>query len=301
MPTKEEMSFRAIPSADWSKVFHRSLLGNKRAWIERSSLSRESRFKRINHRTSKAFPMPNRVFIIHPKSPKQPVTSESNDQQRPDETVNTVRMRINAPPLNVDPANDWDDEEFHFRYRPISLGRRQPKQYQQTLTRVSEDESPYPAFSAIVSAPLVKLPHETRASASGESGLSTKRKESGDSTNIQGQTLLHLAAILGHEEIMRILIGEISQDVPLINTRGQTPLLSAIEAGSTSTAIFLMIQNPLSLTCQDTNGSSVFHYATENCNHIVLNRALSLLKQLNSCAARLTVSEEYHFSRCTMC
>lgn len=240
--------------------------------------------------------MPNRVIIIQPKPQKQPVTSESDDQPRPDETVNTVRMRINAPPLNVDPANDWDDDEFHLRYRPVSLGRRQPKQYQQALNRVSEDELPYPGFSAIVSAPLVKLPNETRVSASGESGLSRKRKESGDSTNIQGQTLLHLAAILGHEEIMRILIGEISHDVALVNTRGQTPLLSAIEAGSTSTAIFLMIQNPFSLTCQDANGSSVFHYATENCNHIVLNRALSLLKQLNSCAARLTVSEECHLT-----
>ena len=35
---------------------------------------------------------------------------------------------------------------------------------------------------------------------------------------LQGQTLLHLAAKLGHEEIMRMLINETSQANILLNT-----------------------------------------------------------------------------------
>ena len=118
-----------------------------------------------------------------------------------------------------------------------------------------------------------------------------KREGSLDTGDSQGQTLLHLAAKLGHEEIMRMLITETSHANILLNTRGQTPLLCAIEAGSTSTATLLMEQDPLSLTCKDNIGSSVFHYATEQCNDIVLSRAISLLKRLSSSAARVTVSE----------
>ncbi|CAF4225458.1 unnamed protein product [Rotaria socialis] len=108
------------------------------------------------------------------------------------------------------------------------------------------------------------------------------------SGELQGQTLLHLAAKLGHEEIMRTLITETSHMNSLLNTRGQTPLLCAIEAGSTSTATLLMEQDPMSLTSKDNIGSSVFHYATEHCNDIILSRAIALLKRLSSSAARLT-------------
>jgi hypothetical protein len=52
-----------------------------------------------------------------------------------------------------------------------------------------------------------------------------------------------------------------------------------------------MEQDPISLTCKDNIGSSVFHYATEQCNDIVLSRAISLLKRLSSSTARVTVSK----------
>ena len=102
---------------------------------------------------------------------------------------------------------------------------------------------------------------------------------------------------MGHEEILRILVGEISHINDLVNGRGQTPLLSAIEAGSTSTATFLLSQDPTSLTCRDRNGSSVFHYAAEFCNDIVLIRAISLLKRLNSGTARFIVSKFFSLSK----
>ncbi len=116
-----------------------------------------------------------------------------------------------------------------------------------------------------------------------------KREGSLENGDAQGQTLLHLAAKLGHEEIMRMLINETSHANILLNARGQTPLLCAIEAGSTSTATLLMEQDPVSLTCKDNIGSSVFHYSTEQCNDIVLSRAIALLKRLSSSAARVTV------------
>ena len=106
---------------------------------------------------------------------------------------------------------------------------------------------------------------------------------------IRGQTLLHLAARLGHDEILRLLISETSQASLLMNKKGQTPLLIAIEAGSTSTATLLMEADPRSIIASDNNGSSVFHYACEHCNDIVLHRAIALSKRLNSTSDRITV------------
>jgi hypothetical protein len=108
--------------------------------------------------------------------------------------------------------------------------------------------------------------------------------------NLRGQTLLHLAARLGHDEILRLLICETSQAGMLMNNQGQTPLLTAIKAGSTSTATLLMESDPRSIIASDNNGSSVFHYACEYCNDVVLNRAITFLKRLNSTSDRITVS-----------
>ena len=107
--------------------------------------------------------------------------------------------------------------------------------------------------------------------------------------DFRGQTLLHLAARLGHDEILRLLISETSQSSGLMNKKGQTPLLTAIEAGSTSTATLLMEADPRSIIASDNNGSSVFHYACEHCNDVVLHRAIALSKRLNSTSDRITV------------
>lgn len=108
-------------------------------------------------------------------------------------------------------------------------------------------------------------------------------------SEFRGQTLLHLAARLGHDEILRLLICETSQASLLMNKKGQTPLLTAIEAGSTSTATLLMEADPRSIIASDNNGSSVFHYACEHCNDVVLHRAIALSKRLNSTSDRITV------------
>ncbi|CAF3155589.1 unnamed protein product [Rotaria socialis] len=105
---------------------------------------------------------------------------------------------------------------------------------------------------------------------------------------IRGQTLLHLAARLGHDEILRLLISETSQASVLMNAKGQTPLLTAIEAGSVSTATLLMEADPRSIIANDDNGSSVFHYACEHCSDVVLHRAITLSKRLNSTSDRIT-------------
>jgi hypothetical protein len=111
----------------------------------------------------------------------------------------------------------------------------------------------------------------------------------------RGQTLLHLAARLAHDEIMRLLISETSQVSMLRNKKGQTPLLTAIEAGSTSTATLLMESDPRSIIASDNNGSSVFHYACEHCNDIVLQRAIGLSKRLNSTSDRITVKMNFYY------
>ncbi|CAF3890334.1 unnamed protein product [Adineta steineri] len=104
----------------------------------------------------------------------------------------------------------------------------------------------------------------------------------------RGRTLIHLAAHLGHNDILRLLINETSQASTLANTRGQTPLLTAIEAGSSNSAILLMECDPRSIIVTDNQRSSVFHYACEYSNDIVLNRAIALLKRLNSSSDRIT-------------
>ncbi|CAF1528294.1 unnamed protein product [Didymodactylos carnosus] len=87
---------------------------------------------------------------------------------------------------------------------------------------------------------------------------------------------------------MRLLICETSRASTLTNSKGQTPLLNAIEAGSTSTATLLMEADPRSIIVKDNYGSSVFHYACEYSNDVVLSRAIALLKRLNSSSDRIT-------------
>lgn len=259
--------------------------------------------------------MPNQVVLIPPKGRRRlsmstydniyqksggnasPISLRTIDERPTAKLDSQNPMRINAPQPIWDSSIEWDDDDqqhARFRHRSFSFRHRR-KQYEKpvpvpTVKTDDDDQSTYAVVSAVVSAPIVKLPNEYRQSDSLDMIAASKRKESTDTNENQGQTLLHLAAILGHEEIMRILVGEVSHMNNLINGRGQTPLLSAIEAGSTSAATFLMSQDPITLTGRDHNGSSVFHYATEFCNDIVLIRAISLLKRLNSGTARFIVS-----------
>lgn len=259
--------------------------------------------------------MPTQIFIIPSKSikPHQPLgvsvsekpeNKQIGSQSEPNSPIGEQTkyasedelskikehhsMRIKPPQLIFDNLSDWDDEDHRFGRRPTFPKRRRPK-YKEPLPRIQEYEIQHPTVFAIVSAPIVELPAALIPSNSIDHTL-TSKQESTDSNEIQGQTLLHLAAKLGHEEIMRMLISETSYANTLLNARGQTPLLCAIEAGSTATATLLMEQDHLSLTCKDNIGSSVFHYSTEQCNDIVLSRAISLLKRVSSSAARLTVS-----------
>jgi len=269
--------------------------------------------------------MPTQIFIIPPKPPRphRPLSASNSERLTGDEnstqsvpntpladpTTSSIdnklsvmrtipSVRISPPQPIIDALLDWDDEDRHFGRRPTFIRHRQQRQYQEKLARIQEGvvQQTFPAVSAIVSAPIVDQPgvQSTTNGVDHSAPIATtttviKREYSPGEGEPQGQTLLHLAARLGHEDIMRLLISETSQASILLNTRGQTPLLCAIEAGSTSTATLLMEQDPLSLTCKDNIGSSVFHYATEQCNDIVLSRAISLLKRLSSSAARMTV------------
>jgi len=233
--------------------------------------------------------------------PDTPINAQSKSSS--DNKLSVIKtipsVRISPPQPMIDSLFDWDDEDRRFGRRQAFIRHRQQqqKQFHERLARIQEGvvQEQMSTVSAIVSAPIVDAPG-TQAPSNAIDHTTTiattiKREGSLDTGDLQGQTLLHLAAKLGHEEIMRMLITETSQVNILLNTRGQTPLLCAIEAGATSTATLLMEQDPLSLACKDNIGSSVFHYATEQCNDIVLSRAISLLKRLSSSAARVTVSQ----------
>jgi ankyrin repeat protein len=249
--------------------------------------------------------MPTQILIIPPKLPqiRRPLglsisnksfTEKSNSESEPNASIGEQTksssenkltipsMRINPPQLILDSLSDCDEEDQHYGRR-LTLIPRKRRKYKEPLPRIQEDEPQQASVNAIVSAPIVGLP-------AGLISSNTVDHTSTDSNENHGQTLLHLAARLGHEDIMRMLINETLHANTLLNSRGQTPLLCAIESGSTSTATLLMEQDPLSLTCKDNIGSSVYHYATEQRNDIVLSRAISLLKRLSSSTSRLTVS-----------
>lgn len=269
--------------------------------------------------------MPTQIFIIPPKAPRvhKPLMVTSSDHSTRDEKIsesapNTPMsvptlsssdnklslikaipsVRISPPQQTADNFFDWDDEDRPFGRPPKFIRHRRQKQFQEKLDRIQEGviQPQSATVSAIVSAPIIEAPAGQGTTNTTDHPTTTLKREASDDTgDIQGQTLLHLAAKLGHEDIMRVLINETSQASMLTNARGQTPLLCAIEAGSTSTATLLMEQDPLSLTCKDHIGSSVFHYATEQCNDIVLSRAISLLKRLSSSNARITVRDANEF------
>jgi ankyrin repeat protein len=177
-----------------------------------------------------------------------------------------------------DDDDDWDDsismrQNYRFGSQTIRMRRRSSHysrvHQQQLLASDKHDGFVIPMTNERFTAVTVTTP---------------------PSNDLRGQTLLHLASRLGHDEILRLLICETSQASMLMDKRGQTPLLTAIEAGSTNSATLLMESDPRSITISDNNGSNVFHYACEHCNDVVLNRAIALLKRLNSSSDRIRVS-----------
>ncbi|UJR30154.1 hypothetical protein I4U23_017694 [Adineta vaga] len=104
-----------------------------------------------------------------------------------------------------------------------------------------------------------------------------------DITPATGQTLLHIAAKLpGHEDVVRVLIGENTNITSVSNSNGQIPLLCAIHGGSTLTAQLLMEADPHALVTVDNKKSGVFHYCCENKNDVLLATILNLLRRLSS-------------------
>jgi hypothetical protein len=214
---------------------------------------------------------------------------------------------IDSPPDLSDDENDFDDTASareNYRFAPQIIRRRRSRQNSfQLLTT----DPGYFRPSIRKTDPLV-----IQAPPPGSNTLPTKQNSfqngayisiidnhaaviaANNLREIRGRTLLHLAARLGHDEIMRLLVCETSQASTLMNKTGQTPLLTAIEAGSSSTATLLMESDPRSIIVCDMNGSSVFHYACEYCNDVVLNRAIALSKRLNSTTDRVTVKKNFH-------
>jgi len=113
---------------------------------------------------------------------------------------------------------------------------------------------------------------------------------SNNCNSYKGETLIHLSARLGHEHILRRLIEETSYATRLTNGQGQTPLLCAIQSSYSSIATFLMEIDPLTITVHDNDHNSVFHYAANLCDDIVLSRAISLIKRLNNPHQRIQVN-----------
>lgn len=214
-----------------------------------------------------------------------------------------------GPPIDIpvdlsDDENDLDDstsarENSRFAPRIIRKRHSRRNSFQVSTT----NQRYFPSSSRKTDLLVIQAPP------SGTNTISTKPNSSQNghyssiidhhtasmATNslkdIRGSTLLHLAARLGHDEILRLLISETSQASMLSNKKGQTPLLTSIESGSTSTATLLMEADPRSIIASDINLSSVFHYACEHCNDVVLHRAIALSKRLNSTRDRITVSK----------
>jgi hypothetical protein len=215
---------------------------------------------------------------------------------------------IDIPTDLSDDENDFDDTasaKENYRFAPQIIRKRRSRQNSfQLLTTYPEYFHPSTRKTdlLVIQAPPPgsnTLPSKQNSFQNGAYTSIIDNHEALIAANnlkdIRGQTLLHLAARLGHDEIMRLLVCETSQASMLMNKVGQTPLLTAIEAGSSSTATLLMESDPRSIIVCDINGSSVFHYACEHCNDVVLNRAIALSKRLNSTSDRITVTMNFHF------
>jgi hypothetical protein len=111
----------------------------------------------------------------------------------------------------------------------------------------------------------------------------------------KGETLIHLSSRLGHEHILRRLIQETSYATRLTNAKGQTPLLCAIQSSYSSIGIFLMEIDPVTITVHDKYRNSVFHYAANLSDDIVLSRAIYLIKRLNNPHQRIQVKNSFFF------
>lgn len=251
------------------------------------------------------------------KSPSNLSTLSSNTDQlcrkfsglpSPSPSASHRVMRLQAgPSIDIptylsDDENDFEDDASareNFRFAPQVIRARLsrnsscqlPTGYQRYFRPAKQKSDPL-----VIQAP----PPGSMSVPAKQNGVLTSIVDNQDVMltantwkEMRGQTLLHLAARLGHDEIMRLLISETSQAGTLMNKKGQTPLLTAIEAGSISTATLLMDADPRSIIANDNNGSSVFHYACEHCNDTVLNRAIALSKRLNSTSDRITVSNKY--------
>ncbi|UJR32325.1 hypothetical protein I4U23_019789 [Adineta vaga] len=245
------------------------------------------------------------------KSTYSSVTSNTHPKQSRSPSLNPSLynrvLRLQAGPSSINIPDDLSDDEIDFddnasarenyRFAPQIIRKRHSRHSLHTTTNYSNSFRPSARKSdlLVIQAPppgAISLPTR-RNSFQNNAYLSVVDNQmiqmvANEHKDIRGQTLLHLAARLGHDEIMRLLISETSQASMLMNTKGQTPLLTAIEAGSTSTATLLMESDPRSIVASDNNDSSVFHYACEHCNDVVLHRAIALSKRLNSTSDRIT-------------
>ena len=216
-------------------------------------------------------------------------------------TVNRI-ARLQAGPSMLDLPTNLSDEETDFddrlslkenlRFAPRMIRRQQQHSRQNSVhsTTSGRRKTEFVVIQAPRTDPMpptnkrMSLPKEVVDQQS-------KVKNKGNALDETcGETLIHLSARLGHDEIIRLLINETSQASVLLNRKGQSPLLIAIECGSTSTAMLLMESNPRSIILSDLNQSSVFHYACEYSNDLVLHRAIVLSKRLHSTTDRLIVS-----------
>ena len=117
--------------------------------------------------------MPNPSVFITPKLKKR-LSMVTNEPMNP--------IRINAPQPIWDSSVEWDDEDQLFRHRPRSLQYRR-KKYQKAFPSQTidvEESMPYSVVSAVVSAPIIKLPSDHHQSGSLDFLIGTKRKESND-------------------------------------------------------------------------------------------------------------------------
>ena len=277
---------------------------------ERYFIGKENQFDHGEKSPSNRSSLSSRTNRTAGKSTITPSPSSS--------TLNRT-LRLQAGPSLLDiPTNLSDDEsEFddrlssreNLRFAPRMI-RRQHQRKNSTTSIASRRSSFQPSRPittprktefVIIQAPRtdampqtsrrVSFPKEVvgRYSSAVDQRLNIKNK-SNALDEMYGETLIHLSARLGHDEITRLLINETSQASTLLNRKGQTPLLIAIGHGSTSTAMLLMESNPRSIILSDSNQSSVFHYACEYSNDLVLHRAIVLSKRLHSTTDRLIVS-----------
>lgn len=111
--------------------------------------------------------------------------------------------------------------------------------------------------------------------------------------SIQQDTALMLAARYDSIDLFRWLITVKNNKIDARDSQGRTPLMIALASGSSRVIAFLLNSNA-DLTCKDNKGITVFHYAVQSSDKLILGNLIQRLNHQGHALAKTTTFNGLH-------